>query len=278
MLNITLATSRDNPDLPVDERILARALEERGARVRSLVWDDDAGGASADLVVIRATWDYHHDVSTFIRWVKSLTCVVNDASLVSWNAHKRYLNELAHAGIPTIPTVMLESIEAFAAWRLRSPWRDVVLKPAVSASGYMTERFTLDDERADDHAAQIFRLGRETLVQPFVESVMTDGERSYVMIDSELTHCVWRPPFGRGSVAAEAAARCIEPRADELELVHRTLRVLPRVPVYARVDIVRYNGAPVLSEAELIEPSLYFALCPQAAAALADRIIAIAAK
>jgi glutathione synthase/RimK-type ligase-like ATP-grasp enzyme len=281
-MTVALATSRDHPDLPDDDRLLLRALAERGVDVQPLVWDGSDLGEAADIVVLRSTWNYHHDVLGFIAWVvaqmRGGARVINDPLLVEWNAHKQYLTALAQSsGIPIVPTALHYKAEQFADWQRDEPWRDIVIKPAVSASGFMTERFTHDSAAARAHVEAILALGRAAMVQPFVEDVMVEGERSYVMIDGNFTHCVWRPPFGRGSIEAEASARCMDPRPDEMELVHRTLRALPSAPVYARIDIVRYNGAPVLSEAELIEPSLYFALCPRAADALADAIIACGA-
>jgi glutathione synthase/RimK-type ligase-like ATP-grasp enzyme len=278
-MNVALATSRDHPDLPADDRLLLDALAKRGVDVRPLAWDGDDFGCPTDILVLRSTWNYHHDVTGFVNWVKRRARdgarVINAPTLVEWNAHKKYLIALAYAGIPIVPTLVYDDAQTFITWQQRAPWDDIVIKPAVSASGFMTERSTRDDAGARAHVEAILALGREALVQPFVDDVMVEGERSYVMIGGEFTHCVWRPPFGRGSIEAEASARCVEPRADEMELVQRTLSALPSTPVYARIDIVRYMGAPVLSEAELIEPSLYFGLCPAAAHALAECIMSL---
>jgi O-ureido-D-serine cyclo-ligase len=48
-------------------------------------------------------------------------------------------------------------------------------------------------------------------------------------------------------------------------------------PLYARVDLIRHTGGqPLLLELELIEPSLFFAQAPQAAARFAACIRAFA--
>jgi hypothetical protein len=45
-------------------------------------------------------------------------------------------------------------------------------------------------------------------------------------------------------------------------------------PLYARVDVARTaGGSPVLMEVELVEPCLYLADVPTAAAALADAVM-----
>ena len=43
-----------------------------------------------------------------------------------------------------------------------------------------------------------------------------------------------------------------------LAAAEKTLQHLPEIPLYARLDYVRFNQQFCLMEAELIEPSLYF--------------------
>ena len=63
--------------------------------------------ASYDLVVIRSTWDYSWRADEFTAWaqkVAAVTRLANPAAVVRWNTDKRYLGELAAAGVPTVPT------------------------------------------------------------------------------------------------------------------------------------------------------------------------------
>lgn len=55
-----------------------------------------------------------------------------------------------------------------------------------------------------------------------------------------------------------------DPDADQLDFGHRVMAAAPAV-LYARVDIMRGpTGQWLLSELELIEPSLFFAQMPSA--------------
>jgi hypothetical protein len=65
------------------------------------------------------------------------------------------------------------------------------------------------------------------------------------------------------------------PAADELELAHAVLAALPfEMPLYARVDLIRdAEGAPVLLELELTEPSLFFAHAPGSAERFARAVL-----
>ncbi len=59
------------------------------------------------MCVIRSTWNYVRNYARFLGWVESCAAVTrlwNPAAIVRWNSHKRYLLELAEAGLPVVPT------------------------------------------------------------------------------------------------------------------------------------------------------------------------------
>ena len=58
-----------------------------------------------DAVVIRSTWDCDKHRGEFIRWCDSVgPSLHNSAEVVRWNSDKRYLADLAAAGIPVVKT------------------------------------------------------------------------------------------------------------------------------------------------------------------------------
>jgi hypothetical protein len=61
-----------------------------------------------------------------------------------------------------------------------------------------------------------------------------------------------------------------EPPATVVEQARGVLAVLPEPPLYARIDGVLCDGAFVLMELELCEPSLYLQHAPMAAGRFAD--------
>jgi len=91
-------------DLPV----LVRALNDAGARADAPCWDDpDVDWAGYDLVVIHSPWDYSWRAAEFAHWLERVgraTRVANPLDVVRWNTDKRYLGDLAAAGVPTVPT------------------------------------------------------------------------------------------------------------------------------------------------------------------------------
>ncbi|PRX23947.1 hypothetical protein CLV67_103698 [Actinoplanes italicus] len=102
---VALVTCAGFPDLWEDDHPLRDALRERGVVVDAVRWDDPAADWSVyDLTVIRSPWDYMNHHERFLSWARSVPRLANPADIVEWNTDKRYLSELAAAGIPIIPT------------------------------------------------------------------------------------------------------------------------------------------------------------------------------
>src|SRR5690349_4990103 len=148
---VTLATYDRLPELTEEDRALAAALERRGARVAAGVWSDPSPWArDPGLVVVRSCWDYHRRLPEFVAWLDGLhargVVVRNPPAAIRWNARKRYLLDLAARGVDTLPTALVPYGgtaalgAALAALAADDParWADVVVKPEVSASAYLT--------------------------------------------------------------------------------------------------------------------------------------------
>ena len=293
--SVALATSEAYPRLPADDRLLLDALRALGARAEPRVWSRAAAwGEPPDLVVVRSCWDYHLRLDEFLGWLRELrargTRVLNPPAVLEWNARKRYLAELAAAGLPTIPTLVVEPgalreaerrLAALAA--ADAAWRTVVVKPEVSASAHGTRRATVpfDDDVRAAVAAQL--AAGDVLVQPYVPSVAEHGELSVIHVGGAYSHAVLkRPAVGDFRVQAEhggtaaphaapAAARALAERA--LDHVAREHGLRPDALLYARVDML-LEPEPRLMELELIEPSLFLGHGGDAAARLAAAVVA----
>ncbi|MGD8482327.1 MAG: hypothetical protein PVF61_05810, partial [Gammaproteobacteria bacterium] len=97
----------------------------------------------------------------------------------------------------------------------------------------------------------------------FLDSVLSSGERAIVWIDGEFTHQVVKRPRYHGEDEQVSAAS--RPAAGDLEIAERALACIDSDLLYARVDIVDdAEGRPVISELELLEPSLFLLQHPPA--------------
>lgn len=262
---IVLAGCPALPEGDGDDAGLVPALRHRGLHARWLPWDDPAT-LDADLVILRAAWDYTERLDEFLEWSQQVPQLLNAPEVIAWNTDKRYLADLAAAGVPTVPSVFFAPGE-----RVSVPDGEVVVKPSVGAGSVGALRFS-DAELAQAHAAALQAAGRTALVQPYDPRV-GDGETALVFLGGEQSHAFSKapllPPPGAGPVFDESgtfAEERLQPAEPDFELwdvghaalaaaaAHVGLR--PAELLYARVDILGGADDPRLLELELVEPSL----------------------
>jgi glutathione synthase/RimK-type ligase-like ATP-grasp enzyme len=280
---ICFVTCRTWPEISESDRLAQRALEARGATVEARPWNlPDADFRGFDAVVLRSNWDYHFDPEGFTAWLDRLerdgARVFNPPALVRWNLSKRYLLALAAAGVPTVPTVVLEDetragLEAVMAGR---GWAAAVMKPEISASAHDT-RLVTPDTRAEAAAALAAgAIRRPVLLQPFVEEIRSRGEWSLIFIDGQPTHAVLkRPASGEFRVQPRLGGTVEARPAPEAALTvgRAALAALPQAPLYARIDGVETEAGFLVMEVEVNEPGLFFSLAPAAAERFADALL-----
>jgi hypothetical protein len=85
-------------------------------------------------VVIRTAWDYFKRLPEFLAWARDVdgaTRLFNPYTVVEWNCHKRYFQELSQKGIPAVPTILLERGAVLDSTQTLSDsgWNAVVIKP-----------------------------------------------------------------------------------------------------------------------------------------------------
>lgn len=276
--DVAIATHAALPDGTTDDRLLADALIQAGARVRLTPWNDPGiDWAEAGRTVIRSTWDYHLHPDAWFAWLDAagaVTRLVNSASVLRWNSRKRYLLALEAAGVPIVPTVHVDrgGVLDLASTLDERGWRDVVIKPAIGASAKGAERFARDAAAgAQAHLDALVAAG-DALIQPYQRAVEDQRERSLVFIDGDFSHAFTKPPFlrGIGDGAGESPHEAGNP---EVAVAWRALDVSPAAVTYARVDLVPGPDGPRLMELELIEPDLGLRLHAPSAAALAVALL-----
>jgi glutathione synthase/RimK-type ligase-like ATP-grasp enzyme len=270
------------PDLDDDERRLIPALKEAGVVAEPRVWDDPlVRWDEFRLVVIRSTWDYAERRDAFLTWCSRVPQVLNSLAVLTWNTDKTYLRELAGAGIPTVPTTWVGI--GSGARSVLLPEGEIVVKPSVSSGSQSTSRYgDHDHAAARAHVQRLLSADSAVMVQPYIASVDAVGETGLIYIDGTFSHAVRKGALLRTPGTATDQLWALEdisqraPDADELAVAEATLDALPwprAALLYARVDLVRDpDGAPLLLELELAEPSLFLGLGSGAAARLAAAI------
>ncbi|MGW0880585.1 ATP-grasp domain-containing protein [Streptomyces sp. NPDC002671] len=288
MPRIALATydPGTEPHADADLPVLVRALTDAGAEAEVRYWDDPAvdwGGY--DLVVIRSTWDYSWRAAEFAGWVErvgGVTRLANPPAVVRWNTDKRYLGELAAAGVPTVPTRYIAPGEPADL----PDDHEYVVKPTSGAGARFAARYApAEHDTAVRQLARMHAEGFTAMVQPYVRGIDVSGERALQFFGGRLLHAsrkgaVLAPgtPYDADKVAHPDLAPW-QPTDAELAVAEKALAAVPGAPglLYARVDLVDgEDGEPRLMELELVEPNLFLWLHPGSLSRVTEAILAAA--
>jgi len=273
-MRIALATAIAAYALDEDLPPLLSALRERGHAAEALAWDDATVSWSRfDLVLLRSTWNYTDKPAEFLRWcetVAATTRLLNPPALLRWNTDKRYLADLASAGVPVVASHFLAPGDDPASFPQHA---EFVVKPCIGAGSRDTQRYTAPNRAAAvAHAKRLLDAGRHVLVQPYLEAVDTQGETALLFFAGRYSHAIRKGPLlARDGTATRAlfapeAITAREPASAEIEVAQRALAAIPGgAPLYARVDLLPSADGPQLLELELTEPSLFFGFAPGAA-------------
>jgi glutathione synthase/RimK-type ligase-like ATP-grasp enzyme len=271
-------------DLPV----LVAALRAAGAEADAVAWDDpSADWAGFDLAVVRSTWDYSWRPAEFLAWLAkagTLTRVANPVDVIRWNADKRYLGELAAAGVPIVPTRYVAPGDPAGL----PDDHEYVVKPTSGAGARFAARYTPDDhDTAVRHLARMRDEGLTAMVQPYVAGIDVSGERALQFFGGRLLHASRKRAVltpGTAYDADKVAHPGLEPWTPtpaELAVAERALAAVPDAAglLYARVDLVDgEDGRPRLMELELVEPNLFLFLHPGSVAGVVEAVLAAATR
>jgi hypothetical protein len=246
---------------------------------KSVNWNDYAA------VIIRSPWDYQDNAPEFLQVLanieQSSAHLENSLATVQWNIDKKYLAELAKNGVSTVETLWRKNltkqqvIEYFNELNVEQ----LVIKPRISANADNT--FLLTKQNYQTYLPQLEQVfsASEFLVQPFMESVINEGEFSLFYFNGQYSHAILKTPKESDFRVQEEHGGHLVSITPETNLVNHAQQALNVIktqigmPLYARVDFVRKDQGFALMEAELIEPSLYFNMDKQSASRFAQAFV-----
>ena len=270
---IAFLSMRDLSGFYAYDHLCFPAMAERGWEGSEVAWDlPGVDWSSFAAVVIRSTWDYQRRYDEFREVLESIersgTLLLNSPAIVRWNIDKRYLQELEQRGVRIVPTEWLPRFstgsELFPMFD-RFQTTELVVKPTVGANADDTFRLRTDSPANWPEVEKIF-ASKPLMVQPFLESIVTEGEYSLFYFDGVFSHAVRkRPAQGDFRVQEEHGGEitAYQPGEDLLIAGQLAMSALPEQVLYGRVDLVRMaDGNWGVIEIELIEPSLYFPYDP----------------
>ena len=258
-------------DMRLERVPLQAAFEERGIRVRLGASDNPKlDWPRTGACVLRTPSNYHRRRDASSRRRGTCRGSSTPPELVTWNSRRSYLHALEERDSHRPHRVPLG----------RDLARRAVQAPRLErghSEARRLGRLVLARERfVPVQVAQAFlkeSLGKmQAIVQPYLKSIDGSGERSRVYFGSELARRE-APP-----AALERAAWRRRHRlpADERPFADAVLAAVPEPMLYARVDIARDDAGTLrLIELEVIEPSFFLDMVPEAAGRLADAVLAV---
>ncbi len=269
-------------DFVIDDEQAIEPLAAIGWRASTVSWrQTDIPWEDFDAVIIQSTWDYWNDVPSFLEVLAAInrkTRLANPLDLVHWNLAKTYLIDIEAQGIGIVPTLWPDAIEppSFRAFFKCLETDELVVKPVVGANGEDAFRVSAADstERLEWIAGHF--VGRGCMVQRFMSQVVSEGEFSLFFFAGEFSHAILKVPASSEFRSQEERGAEINLATPEDILLQRAREALSGIdpqPLYARLDFVRDDrGDFAVMELELIEPSMYLRMDPEAPARFARAI------
>lgn len=274
-------TLEDTEGHVIDDLLCEPHLQEAGWRLESWIWTRPQEWDRPDLIVLRSCYDYWEKPKQFEAFLKKLENgppVLNPPDLVRWNSNKRYLLQLAQAGIPTVDSLIMEAnadprpCREFLEAHPNS--EEFIVKPLVGAGGFEMEK--LSRQQALD-----FRPTRAYLLQPYLDSIL-EGEWSSLFFNGQASHVVCKSAKpGEYRVQDTHGGSTRSASWDEhpgiLEASQRVASAIEELGLppscYARYDFLPHQGELLLMEVELIEPTLFLAQHPPSAKRFTEALL-----
>jgi glutathione synthase/RimK-type ligase-like ATP-grasp enzyme len=264
-MKVALVTSAGLAHPDIDLPPLVHELSNLDVEAEIVSWDADVDWSMYEAAIIRSTWDYHRRLDEFDHWLTEVathTQLWNPVEVIRWNLDKRYLVDLAANGLPIVPSEFVDSRQPNWQQRVMSFGSDIVVKPAVGAGSHGVRRFTDDQDQAINYVHELIEHCQTPLIQRYLHDIDTYGEVGLVTAGGALSHAFHKAAILDGEPEWSGDDHVVEvitahlPSDQELALCERVLAALPPT-AYARIDLLPTNDGPVISEVELIEPSLF---------------------
>ena len=292
MTDITLLTCRayykpDNvtpyiQNILLEQELLKSAFEAQGLKVDITYWDNPTyEWQETKSVLFRTIWDYFERFNEFCEWleqVKTKTRLINSYELIKWNIDKHYLKDISSWGIETVPTYFADKGCNMKLHEIakRNQWKDLVIKPAISASAFKTYKILANEIQVNEKLFNSLVQERNMLVQPYFETITQLGEASLMVFDGKFTHAILKkaqPGDFRVQDDFGGTVHNYIPTKAEINFAEKVFETCKTKPVYGRVDIVWDNDKNFyLSELEIIEPELWIRNYPKCAEKIAEAV------
>lgn len=263
--------------------LIDEPLRNLGWQTHTISWKDQSvDWNDYEVVIVRSPWDYQDAPEQFLQVLQNIdessATLENPLALIQWNINKTYLRDLQDQGIGIVPTIWRNHFDAEEMENFYQSLEvdEIVIKPNVSANADNT--FRLKRDHFQDSIQELSKIfsDRPFMVQPFMQSIVDEGEFSLFYFAGKYSHCILKTPEQDDFRVQEehgGSLLAVEPEKTLIACAEKLNRVLEPQPLYARFDFVRSGDSFAVMEVELIEPSLYFNMDPASPQRFAEAFI-----
>lgn len=249
------------------DKLLIEPLKTFGWDAEEISWrNENVNWSDYDAVIVRSTWDYQNDSEKFVTVLEKINTashLENNLELMIWNMNKSYLFDLEQKGVKIVNTIWENNFnpELAPEYFDKLNTEEIIIKPNISANADNTFRLTREKLNKNLQLLENIFAEREFMVQPFLNSIIEEGEYSLFFFNGKFSHSVLKKPKENDFRVQEEHGGNIQPfkvNSELISIAENIIKKLFTVPLYGRVDLVRTNKNEfALIELELIEPSLY---------------------
>lgn len=205
-MKIYIASSSEYCGKILEDKYTRQVYIEKGfdCQIQTIA-DIIDGVRMGDVVMLKSIWGYHLDSNLLISQIDLLkrkgVRLINDYRFVNWNIDKSiYLKELDSFNVVPCMFINLSSFERVDLFineikRITSSsiYDEFVIKPAISASGYMTYLYRKNDEDYKN-LLDVYNCNvSDIIVQPFRNEI-DKGELSVVILNGRVMYSFRRYP------------------------------------------------------------------------------------
>ncbi len=260
-----------------DDNLIIPLLKTQEIEAVFQVWDDPKVDWSIfDCVIIRSTWDYTEKIEKFKSFIETLPKSVklfNSQDIVLNNFNKSYLFELQEKGfeiIPSLKTIVSKDTieEAFKKFECDK----VIVKPLIGAGASGIKVITKDQLNSSTESIT------EEIIQPFQESISTEGEISLIFFNDNFSHAILKVPKKNDFRSQEEFGSKVTAFTPDFQTINYSKDVLESITtdsLFARVDLLKNDKGEwrYVGEVELIEPALYLSFDEDSPKRFCDAIV-----
>ena len=260
-------------ELFAEDKLLQRGFEAQGFETDIVVWNDpQINWNNYDVALIRSTWDYFDHKDHFLEVlsrIEASTCkLYNSLESIRWNIDKHYMLDLEQWHVPIIPTYLAfqRGADGIRKIFVEHGWNTAVMKPVLGLAGSHTHKVNLNQLEAMLETLRSEHPQQEFIIQPFIDSVVDEGEWSFIYFNGKLSQVLLKKPAPndyRVQGIYGGTIQPVEPRSDDLVQAEGVMAKIPFDLLQARLDFIRVDGRLSIIEVELIEPIFSFNLVPE---------------